>query len=135
MKRVLYLLIFLMLASACNEKVIEKPEDLIAREKMIDILYDLALINAGKAIDPLALEKNQLEPMAYIYEKYQIDSSQFVRSDLYYAAIPEEYEAIYKSLEERLEAERLRIEEERQQVSDSTRKSATKKAVPDLSKE
>ncbi|MBT8320192.1 MAG: DUF4296 domain-containing protein [Eudoraea sp.] len=120
MKRLLYLFVLLFLTAGCNEKVIEKPENLIAREKMVDILYDLALINSANAIDPKVLEKNQVEPMGYIFSKYGIDSIQFVRSDLYYAAIPLEYEAIYEALEERLETERLRLKEEREKKVDTT---------------
>ena len=56
-------------------KVVSEPEDLIAREKMVDILYDLALINAGKAIDPYVMEENQVEPVSYVYLKYGIDNS------------------------------------------------------------
>jgi hypothetical protein len=114
MKRLLYIITFLFLVAGCNEKVIEKPEDLIARDKMVDILIDMALINAGKAIDPNVMEENRVDPMRYIYAKYEIDSAQFVRSDLYYAAIPLEYEAIYEAVEERLEAERIRLKEERE---------------------
>jgi len=114
MKRLLYIITFLFLVAGCNEKVIEKPEDLIARDKMVDILIDMALINAGKAIDPNVMEENRVDPMRYIYAKYEIDSAQFVRSDLYYAAIPFEYEAIYEAVEERLEAERIRLKEERE---------------------
>ena len=114
MKRLLYIITFLFLVAGCNEKVIEKPDDLIAKDKMIDILIDMAIINAGKAIDPNVMEENQVEPMRYIYAKYEIDSAQFVRSDLYYAAIPLEYEAIYEAVEERLEAERIGLKEERE---------------------
>ncbi|MCE2613304.1 DUF4296 domain-containing protein [Flavobacteriaceae bacterium D16] len=136
MKRILYLISLLFLVVGCNEKVIEKPEDLIARDKMVDILIDLALINAGKAIDPNVMEENQVEPMRYIYLKYEIDSAQFVKSDLYYAAIPLEYEAIYEAVEERLEAERIRLKEEREKETkkDTTGYKATK-SVPLKTKE
>lgn len=120
MKRILFLLAFLFVVAGCNQKVVKKPEDLIAREKMIDILFDMSLINAGKAIDPNVLEENQVEPMSYIYSKYGIDSAQFVKSDLYYAAIPVEYEAIYEALDKRLENERKRVEQERRQKTDTT---------------
>ena len=127
MKRLLYIITFLFLVGSCNEKVIEKPDDLIAKDKMIDILIDLAIINAGKAIDPYVMEENQIEPMSYIYAKYEIDSAQFVRSDLYYAAIPLEYEAIYEAVEERLEAERIHLKEEREK---ETKKDTTGYDIP-----
>lgn len=106
---------------ACNEKVVEKPEDLIPREKMVDILYDLSLLNAGKGIDPDALKEKQIQTMDYIYRKYDIDSAQYASSDLYYASVPLEYEALYRGLENRLEEQRIRVEEERAQKSDSAR--------------
>ena len=120
MKRVLFLILILLLVTRCSEKVIEKPEDLIARDKMVEILFDMALINAGKAIDPNIMDQNQIEPMSYIYRKYEIDSARFVKSDLYYASVPLEYEAIYKELEERLDAERKRMEEEMNKERDTT---------------
>ncbi len=120
MKRVLYLIIFIFLVAGCNEKVIEKPEDLIARDEMVDILFDLSLINAGKAINPNVMQEYQIEPMSYIYKKYEIDSAQFAKSDLYYAAIPQEYEAIYMALSERLEAEKVSLDEENQKKRDTT---------------
>ena len=119
MKRALNLLVVFLLAIACNEKVIEKPENLIPRDKMVDILFDMSLINAGKAIDPNIMEQSQIEPMSYVFKKYEIDSAQFVNSDLYYAAIPMEYEAIYKALEERLETEKARLEHESEKKTDS----------------
>ena len=129
MKRAAYFILFLLLVVACDEKVIEKPENLIPREKMINIYFDLSLINAGKAIDPITLEKSKIEPMSYIYKKYAIDSAQFMSSDLYYAAIPEEYEKIYRTLETRLEEYRTRIIEERERASDSARRRLNNKPV------
>jgi hypothetical protein len=100
--------------------VIEKPENLIPRDKMVDILFDLSLINAGKAIDPIVMQESQIEPMSYVFSKYEIDSAQFVQSDLYYAAIPLEYEAIYEAVKERLEAEKARLQEEKDKDRDTT---------------
>ncbi len=129
MKRAVFFIVFLLIGAACNEKVIEKPENLIPRDKMIDIYFDLSLINAGKAIDPVALKNSQIEPMSYIFKKYAIDSAQFVSSDLYYAAIPLEYEAIYRTLETRLEEHSARIIEERERKSDSARQRVINKTM------
>ena len=52
--------------------------------------------------------------MTYVFSKYEIDSAQFVQSDLYYAAIPLEYEAIYEAVKERLETEKTRLEGEKE---------------------
>ena len=86
--------IFLGLFFSCNEKVVEKPENLIPEAKMASILYDISLLNAGKIINEGVLNQYDMEPMGYIYDKYGIDSLQFVKSDTYYASIPTVYEDI-----------------------------------------
>lgn len=113
--------ILFLLLSACVEKVIEAPDDLIPKDKMIEMLYDLSLINAAKGTNPKMLEENNLEPTKFLFEKYGVDSTQFVKSDIYYASIPVEYQAIYNTVADRLEKNKKDIEEERKLKSDSTR--------------
>jgi len=87
----------------------EKPENLIPKEKMVLILNDLAIVNAAKVTNAQILRKHDVEPTAYIFAKYGIDSIQFVESDRYYASIPEEHEEIYTVVEAKLEADKERI--------------------------
>ena len=84
----------------------EKPENLIPKEKMVEIIRDLSLLNAAKSTSITVLRRNNIEPMPYLYTKYDIDSTQFSDSDLYYASLPEEYEDIYAKVEARLEIEK-----------------------------
>ncbi len=118
MKNLLFLLGFVFMLS-CNEKTIEPPANLIGKDKMVDILYDLAIINASKGINATVLEQHGIDPMPYIFEKHNIDSLQFVKSDVYYASLPREYETIYKRLSARLEKEREILEEHKKQKQDS----------------
>jgi len=114
----------LLLLASCAEKVIEPPEDLIPTDKMTEILYDLSLLNAASSIGGNALKEKGIETMPYLFEKYGIDSLQFVTSDQYYASIPLTYEAIYKDIQTRLEKEVEQIETARKQRSDSIREQA-----------
>lgn len=91
---------------------------------MAEILYDLAIINAAKKTNPLRLEERDLEAMPFIYKKHGIDSLQFFQSDVYYASIPDEYEAIYKIVEARLEGEKSEFDDKKTKESDSLRKIA-----------
>lgn len=111
------LLVFIMLLS-CNEKVVEKPENLIPEEKMVAVLYDMAVINAAKNMNQDILLEYDIEPMAYIYSKHGVDSLQFVKSDLYYASNPSEYETIYTAVKDKLEKDEQYMEE-RQKKMDS----------------
>jgi len=96
----------------------ERPENLIPKEKMVDIIRDLAILNAGRTTNVAILHKNDVEPMPYLYVKYGIDSAQFSDSNRYYASIPLEYEDIYSKVEARLEIEKEDVEENKR-VKDS----------------
>lgn len=123
---------FFTLFFSCNEKLIDKPENLIAREKMVEVLKDLALANAAKNTNIVVLRENDIEPTTYVFEKYGIDSIQFTQSDTYYASLPGgEYESIYKEVEQQLEDESKRLEEARQ-LNDSL--AAAKKSADAKSK-
>jgi hypothetical protein len=119
MRKIFFLILTISALFSCGEEVIEKPINLIPKEKMIDILYDLAIINAAKSSGPKVMDNMNFEPMEYIYNKYEIDSIQFVTSDLYYASIPLEYEDIYKNLENRITKEKERFVKMGEQKKDS----------------
>lgn len=86
-------------ALSCNEQLMEKPDKLIPRDKMVSVLKDLALVNAAKTTNIKQLRDKNLDPMAYVFEKHHIDSVQFVESDRYYASLPVAYEKIYQEVE------------------------------------
>lgn len=113
---------------SCAEKVVEPPENLISEDKMVDILHDLALLNATKASFGYYLEQNNLKTMDFLFQKYQIDSTQFAQSDKYYASVPLKYQMIYEKVEARLEAKRKTLEEDNKKRNDSTREAQKKRA-------
>ena len=112
------LLISLLLFFSCAEKLKERPEKLIPKEKMVEIIKDLAILNSARTTYVAILQKNGVEPMSYLYAKYGIDSTQFSDSNRYYASIPEEYEEIYSKVEARLEIQKEDVEENKR-VKDS----------------
>lgn len=101
MKKISFLLVFVLLFS-CAEELIEKPDNLISEDKMATIFYDLAIVNAAKNTSNDILKKNNIESMNYIFTKHDIDSIQFVKSDVYYASKPAVYREIYQKVETRL---------------------------------
>lgn len=111
MNRTLTILLFGLLWVSCGQKLLEPPENLIPREKMAEILYHMALLDAIDNSHPQVLVENNIRVMPYLFDKYGVDSLQFVQSDLYYASVPEEYEKIYKAVEERLTRKRDSVSE------------------------
>ena len=117
MKKMLF--VIGLLAIACNEPVVEKPEDLVPRETMVSLLYDLAILHAAKGVNPKLIKEKDMHTMEFLFNKYGIDSVRYMRSDLYYASVPEEYEAIYAAVVDRLDSTKQAIEEKRKRVNDS----------------
>jgi hypothetical protein len=121
------LIIFGLLFLACGEKVVEEPENLIPKEKMTDILYDLAILNATKSSFSSVFEKTGIDIMEFLYEKYDIDSIQFAESDLYYASVPLEYQSIYEDIDARIERRKEAMEKATTRRNDSIRKAQNKR--------
>lgn len=111
-QRIVFSLGFLLLL-ACAEKLIEKPDKLIPEDKMVSILKEIAIVNAAKTTNQAKLRDNAIEPTAFVFAKYEVDSAQFVDSDRYYASLPMVYERLYKRVETSLENERLQMEEDK----------------------
>jgi len=93
---------------SCNDNTIEKPKNLIEKDKMIDILYDLSLLDAIKTqyIDGGISSQKANE---YIYKKYKIDSLQLVQSNKYYASDIEEYKKMFEKVKSKLDQENNKL--------------------------
>ncbi|SHG50664.1 DUF4296 domain-containing protein [Flagellimonas flava] len=126
MKRTVTFILALLFLS-CGEEVIEKPENLIPKEEMVNILHDLALLkSAQNNIKPI-LEHKELTIMEFLYQKYQIDSARLAQSDLYYASIPLEYQAIYEEIDARLEKRKKAMEGRTKKRNDSVREAGKRR--------
>jgi hypothetical protein len=130
MKKGLYLLVMVFIVTSCAEKVIKEPDNLIPKDKMEHILYDIAIINAAKNIDAQVLRKNNIEAMEYVYTKYGIDSIQFVESDIYYASIPSNYEAIYSKILDSIKMGKKIAEDLQEKYNDSINEAVKKTNKP-----
>jgi hypothetical protein len=90
--------------------VIKKPENLIEKEVMVDILYDLSLLEAINFQTSKPLEAYKLTPSQYIYQKYKIDSLQFAQNNMYYAADYKAYKKMNEQINTRLDKNKILIE-------------------------
>lgn len=105
--------IFLLLIFAffsCEKEVVKKPEKLIDENTMVDIFYDLTLLDAMKSNNPIALEQNNIDPYNYIYKKYKIDSLQFVQNNIFYASDLNKYKEMYEKVELRIDENKIVVD-------------------------
>ncbi len=112
MKKYIWCLIVLVGMVSCKEEAVPKPDNLLSKEQMANILYDVTLINAMKGVDKKKLEESFLHFDAYIYKKHNIDSAQFASSNNYYSANPLKYGKIYELVSAKLQKERTVVEAE-----------------------
>jgi len=96
------ILIGLLFAFVSCNTAIEKPKNLIEKDKMIDVLYDISLLEAIKTQNINGGIKNK-DANEYLYKKYNIDSTQLAQSNKYYAADVDEYKKMFEEVKARLE--------------------------------
>lgn len=105
MKNTFTYLLLCILTIGCVEKK-TKPKNLISEEDMINILYDLNMLNAVKASNYQLFNSHNIKPEEFIYEKYKIDSLQFVQSHKYYISDIEQYEKMLDKIIHQLKSEK-----------------------------
>ncbi|WP_053992759.1 DUF4296 domain-containing protein [Mangrovimonas sp. TPBH4] len=133
MKQLLIFSVLLASFWGCHDvKRPEKPDNLIAKEKMSDILYDVFLMNAAKSMKKQTLEDKGIHPEEYVFKKHGIDSLQFAQSSDYYAYDTEAYDAIVKDVEGRIDVQKKYFDSIREvEESEKTRKQDSIKKVKD----
>lgn len=94
---------FLFLVSCQTIEKKEKPQNLIPKDKMVEVLIDVHLFNAAKSVNRLPLQQTGMTPHQFIYEKHDIDSLTYEQSNAYYGADLDTYEAIHAKVKAQLE--------------------------------
>lgn len=102
----------ILFASCSKREKPTKPSDLIAKDKMELILYDLYILNAAKGVNSKILESKRIKPESYLLTKHNIDSTQFANSNAYYAFDADEYKVLVENVKARLEKDKEIFEEQ-----------------------
>ncbi|MFM7895141.1 MAG: DUF4296 domain-containing protein [Flavobacterium sp.] len=103
--RQLFILFFALFVVSCSKNPIPKPDNLLDEETMINILYDISLLQAIDGSMPNKLMEQDIKMDQYVFEKYKIDSTTYRQNQLYYAGDARKYKKIYDKVLERLEKE------------------------------
>lgn len=109
MKKIILFFIVLIVLIGCQKDLVKEPKNLIEREKMVNIMYDLSLLEAMKVDNSTLLDSFKNNSNQYIFKKYKIDSVQFAQSNIYYAADYKEYEKMYNQVKVRLDNEKTKV--------------------------
>ena len=127
MKNFVFILLVLFLSVSCKKELVKEPAKLIEKEKMIDIIYDLSLLEAIKYQQPLSLDSVESNPTKFIFKKYKVDSLQFAQSNVYYAADYDSYKEMFDQINARLDKEKKSTEKKLK--AEEKKAAAVKKAA------
>lgn len=106
MKNFVFIILVLFLSVSCKKELVKKPAKLIEKEKMMNIIYDLTLLESIKYQQPLSLDSVESNPKKFIFKKYKVDSLQFAKSNIYYASDYDGYKEMFDQINARLEKEK-----------------------------
>lgn len=140
MKHLIFILCAVLFFGCNSSNKPKKPDNLIPKDKMADVIYEVFVLNAAKNINKTVLEKNGISPLDHVYKKYDIDSLQFALSNDYYAFDTKVYEKIMSEVKAKIERDKLKYEAVRAQEekADQERRELRRKqedSVPNVKKD
>lgn len=103
-KGILFFALLVSFVGCRKEETVKPPKKLIDKAVMVNVFYDLALLEASKYQMMSKTEYQKISPKEFIFKKYKIDSAQFSQSNIYYASSIEEYKAMFEQVQKRLQA-------------------------------
>ena len=103
MRNFVLIVLILFLSVSCKKELVKEPKQLVEKDKMIDIMYDLSLLEAIRYQNPVSLDSIETSPTKFVLQKYKVDSLQFAQSNMYYAADYSNYKEMFDEVGKRLE--------------------------------
>ena len=102
--RIILTLIILVIVQSCKDFNNKKPENLISEDKMVEILFDLEIINAARGDNKKIIEEKISNINNYLQNKYKIGIDQFENSISYYSSDVLKYSMIIQEVEQKLDS-------------------------------
>lgn len=138
MKNFVFIILVLFFSVSCKKELVKEPAKLIEKEKMIDIIYDLTLLEAIKYQQPLSLDSVESNPTKFVFKKYKVDSLQFAQSNIYYAADYDNYKEMFDEINARLDKEKksteIKLKAEEKKAAKAKKLADAKKAAEEKKK-
>ena len=101
-------LVIIIVFVSCKDSAVKAPENLIDESQMVDIIYDLSLLDAIKT-QGNGNQQNYPSTTEFLKKKYKIDSITFANNSKYYASDIKNYKKMYDRVKDRLNEENLKL--------------------------
>lgn len=100
---ILFLFILMM---GCDKPVMEKPDNLIPEDKMIEMMADIHLAESTyknlRNRDSIVGKSTSADFYYSVLEKYEVADSTFEKSYVFYASKPRDFEKMYRQVMNKL---------------------------------
>ncbi len=107
MKKINILFLSLFSIISCDNGVIKKPDNLIERSQMVNIIYDLSILEGMKSTNSIG----NAYPTAtqFLKKKYKIDSLTYSKNSHYYSSDLKEYKKMFDEVKQRIDNNNAKI--------------------------
>ena len=99
MRNIIFILLILFVSVSC-ELSNKKPDNLIVKEQMENIIFDILILNAINTNS--LMSKMEVIGDEFIFDRYSVDSIQFYESEIYYSKRPRDHSEIYSNVKRRI---------------------------------
>lgn len=117
------IVIVLVLVSCHKVKKPPKPDNLIPKNEMVNIILDLSLLRSAEGSNKAKTQTEGYTVETYVYKRHNIDSLQFALSNDYYTYDLETYQDIYKQVEDSLTSLKEFYTQKRDSIMERRKKS------------
>lgn len=109
-KKSLFGIAICVLFLGCKEEIVKEPKKKLEKEVMVNVMYDLSLIEAMKYQNLSAVDSVKINPTNYVLKKYKIDSVQFAQNNEYYASDVAQYQKMIQEIADRLDKNKKAVD-------------------------
>ncbi len=99
MKKIIFILLILFVLAGC-ESSNKKPDNLIDKKQMENIIFDILILNSINANS--LMSEGEIIGDEFIFDRYSVDSIQFYESEIYYSKMPRVHSQIYSNVKKRI---------------------------------
>jgi len=124
MKKLVFIVVS-VLALSCGKQEAEQPKKLLSEEQMVNMLYDISILQAINSYSPSKLDSSKVDARNYIYKKYKTDSLTFAQNHQYYASDLDVYADIQKKVAGKIEQDKIKYGIKKKETAKDSVKAGT----------
>ena len=104
-KQIFFVFVVMFLYNCTSNTIYKKPTDLIPKDTMAILIHEMIIAASAKNIKTINLQR-KINYFPFVYDRFKIDSTRFMKSSLYYTSRIDDYDEILSKVKTTLEIEK-----------------------------